>query len=208
TVNSGTTPVVNNDYFPTTLNSWWSYDVGLPDTIKVTNTGNVTLPGSTNTYQRFITSLTGANVDTSYYRKNASNGFYYQSIDTGGFGFGENGITFSNPRLDILFLKNTLATGDSLISDFNATIDTGGGTPLPIVIRFKFKVINSNATLVINGKTYTNVYRLQDFLELGFMGVFDDLGLTPWDYYYARGVGLIRIEDGSPIQNIRSYVIN
>ncbi|HEY0041093.1 MAG TPA: hypothetical protein VGB71_10545 [Flavisolibacter sp.] len=208
TVNSGTTPVVNNDYFPTTLNSWWSYDIGLTDTIKVTNTGNATVPGSTNTYQRFITSMTGTNIDTSYYRKNAANGFYYQSIDTGGFGFGDAGITFANPRFDVLFLKNTLATGDSLISDFNATFDAGTGVPFPIVIRFKFKVINSNATLTVNGKTFTNVYRLQDYIELGFMGTFDDLGVAPWDFYYARGVGLIRIDDGTPMQEIRSWVVN
>lgn len=205
TVNPSTPPPVNNDYFPLTANSWWSYDAGGGDTIKITNTGSTTVTGSSNTYQRFVTTFQNSPVDTSFYRRDAANDLYYQSLDTAGWG--TVGLRFNQARLDVKFLKNNLATGDSIVSDFNAIASTPNG-PLPVVLRFKYKVVNANATLTVGSRTFTNVYHLQDYIEFGAGGTFVDSGEAPWDYYYVRGVGLVRFKAGSYDQLIRFWLVN
>lgn len=207
TVNPAT-PVVNNDYFPTTANSYWTYkyDVAADDTFKVTNAGPVAVY-SGNTYQRFVYTDDGGPFFEEFYRKNAA-GEYYQSIDTAGFG--ANGFTFTQPRLDLLFLKNTLASTDSLISDFNSVFNSGAGAPIPGTFRVKYKVVNANTSITVNGKNFTNVHQLRLTLQFGVGGTFIDLGSgsDPNDYYYARGVGLIKWTDGSDFQDIRFWQVN
>lgn len=199
TVNGGTPPA-NTDYFPTTLNSWWSYDDGTggTDSFKMTNTGPTTVTGSAFTYQRFVYSDDAGPFDTAYYRKDAS-GFYYQSIDTTGFG---PELVFTQPRLDLLFLKNTLATGNTWNADFNGTFNG-----MPTTLRFKFTCTNGNASVTVNGKNFTNVYQVKLQLQLSVGGVFLDAG-DPLDYFYAKGIGQIRLTDGTDFQDIRSWVVN
>jgi len=204
TVNPATPPPVNNDYFPLTANSWWSYDAGGGDTLKITNTGSTTVTGSSNTYQRFVTTFQNSPIDTSFYRRDAAADFYFQSFDT--TGWGSRGLRFSQARLDVRFLKNALATGDSIVTDFNATAPAQGN--LPVILRFKYKVVNANATLTIGTRTFTNVYHLQDYIEFGIMGNFIDSGEAPWDYYYVRGIGLVRFKAGTYDQRIRFWQVN
>lgn len=195
----------NTDYFPLTANSYWTYNdgPGVTDTFKVTN-GGPTQVFNGNTYQRFVYS-NGA-TGQEFFRKDPGTGAYYRSDDTAGFG--AMGLTFTTSRLDVNFLKNTLATGDSLMSDFSAGLDTGGTVPVPVTFRIKYKVVNANATITVNGKTFNNVYHLNDFWELGYLGNFVDLGVESWDYYYARGVGLIRVVKGTVTQDIRYWIVN
>jgi hypothetical protein len=204
TVVAGTPPPPpNTDYFPTTLNSWWSYDDGSggTDSFKMTNTGPVPLAGST--YQRFVYSDDAGPFDTAFYRKDAATGFYYESLDTAGFG---PTLVFNQSRLDLLFLKNTLATGNTWNSDFNATA-TSAGTQFPAVLRFKYTCVNANASLAVNGKSFANVYHVQLQLQVGVSGSFQDAG-DPLNYYYARGIGQIRLTDGTDFQDIRSWLVN
>jgi hypothetical protein len=199
TVTSGTTPPPNTDYFPTTLNSWWSYDDGNgSDTFKMTNTGPVTISG--NTFQRFVYSTAAGPFDTTFYRKDAATGFYYESVDTAGFG---PDVTFSVSRLNILFLKNSLTTGASYTSDFNASI-----TGIPTKVRFKYTCLNANATMTVNGKSFTNVYKIELQVQVEVApGNFVDAG-DPVEYNYARGIGLIRVTDQTDFQDIRNWLVN
>ena len=207
---TGTAPPVNNDYFPTTTNSYWTYNygAGVADTFKMTSSGTTTVLGG-NTYQRFTFSgPSGPSTYEEYYRKTAA-AFYHQSVDTAYWR--GTGLLFGQRYHDVLFLKNTLATGDSLTTDYNAQLDTSS-TPTPayvsIIWRYKFKVISSNATLTVNGKTFTNVYHLRGTYDIGFMGQFFDSQLDPTDYYYVRGVGRIQVDYGTTSEDIRYWQVN
>lgn len=194
--------VPNTDYFPTTLNSWWTYDDQTgPDTFKVTVTGPVTR--GANTYQKFTYS--GAYTGDEYYRKDA-NGFYYQSFDT--TGAGAQGVTFSQSMYEVLFLKNSLSTGAALpFTDVPATFQ---GTA--VTLRFADTCVDANAALTVNGKSFSNVYKIKQWVKVGTLGVFTPVD-GPYYYYYAKGVGLIYAEDGTTtpvdvIQRIRSWTVN
>ena len=196
-------PPTSTDYFPTTLNSWWSYDDGAgSDTFKMTNIGPVTLGGTS--FQRFVfRDEAGDPVDTTYYRKDASTGFYYESLDTTGFG---PELVFTTPRLNVLFLKNTVATNETWNSDFAATSSLA---PVPVTLRFGYTVINANASVTVNGKNFTNVYHIRWMPQLGAAGQFQNLLPAPVDFYYAKGIGQIRVAEGSStLQAIRYWQVN
>jgi hypothetical protein len=200
TVVSGTPPVVNNDYFPLTANSWWSYDDGVDptDTIKTTNKFASTF--ASNVYRAFETTDDIGPFDTSYYRKDAATGFYYNYVPTSTFD-PTFPITFAQAGLDILFLKQTLTTGQTWNSDFNGT-----ATGIPVVLRFNFTCVDANATITVNGQSFTNVYKITELPQLGVGGTFSDIS-TSVDFYYAKGIGLIRVDDQGSFQDIRHWVV-
>ena len=201
--------VANTDYFPTTLGSYWTYDDGTgADTFKVAVTGPITVnvfsaPGASTstTYQKFTYS--GAYTGDEYYRKDAS-GNYFQFYDT--TGYGTQGATFNQPNFEVRFLQNALTVGATWNSD--VTNVTLGGTP-GLTLRFAFTRVADNGSLTVNGKTYTNIYKIQLQLKAGTGTTFQSVG-TPYYYYYAKGVGLIWVEDGTgaPVQALRYWQVN
>lgn len=199
---AGTTPppASSGVYFPLTANSWWSYDDGAgSDTIKTVVNGTGAFIG--NTYQRLITSDDFGPLDTSFYRKDNTTGFYYQYQDTTGLGV--IGITAAQPGFDVLFFKDVLTTGEVFNSDHQATLQTQ-----PITIRFKSTVMDANASITVNGKSFTNVYKIELSIQAGQGGNFQDISLMPLTYYYAKDIGLIKITDGTDSQDIRYWNIN
>jgi len=181
----GSGGTTSGDYFPLTQNSFWSYDDGAGgDTTKVTVSGAAANGGKT--YQRFITTYeSGDPNDTAFYRKD-NTGSYYTTIDTSFF-FGL--VTFAQPTLDVLFLKNSLTTGATWNSDFAAK-----AMGQNVTARFKFTCANANASVTANGVTYNNVYKITAISQLIGGGTTTDLLSLP-DTYYAKGVGLIQSLD-------------
>jgi hypothetical protein len=175
----------STDYFPLTQNSYWTYDGASGDTLKTTVSGSATLGGKT--YQRFVSVYeSGPPNDTSYYRKDNTTNFYYTYLDTSYFS--GIGLKFNQPGLDVLFLKNSLTTGATWNSDFNASF-----SGVPVTVRFKFTCANASASVTANGNTFSNVYQVTLVIQLGVGGSFQDLSTQ--DFYYAKGVGLIKISD-------------
>ncbi|HTM90900.1 MAG TPA: hypothetical protein VL095_00670, partial [Flavisolibacter sp.] len=186
-VGAGTNPPVNsNDYFPLTQNSYWTYDDGAGgDTLKTIISGTASKGGKA--YERFVTTYeSGPPNDTSFYRKDAA-GSYYTFVDTSGFG--ALGLKFTQAGLDVLFLKNSLTTGATWNSDFNAT-----ASGFPVTVRFKYTCTKANASVTANGVNYTNLYQISSVIQIGAGGTFTDLFPLP-DSYYAKGVGLIQASD-------------
>lgn len=196
---AGTQPPQSpGNYFPLSQNSWWSYDFGGADTIKITANGSTTLAG--NSYRNFVIEDGSGFNDTSYYRFNAGSNSYYQYIDAADAA--GLGINFVQPYLDILFLKENLTNNATWNSDHDGMM---GGNP--VTLRFKFTATETNGTASVNGNSFTNVYRIQMQLQLGSGGSFSDAG-TPSDFYYAPGVGQIRYSDGTDEENIRYWLVN
>lgn len=194
-------PPPNGDYFPMTEGSWWSYDDGSGDTTKITVSGTSTM-GNGNTYANFVqTYEDGSDDDTIFYRKDASSGLYYLYQDLSDLS--NFGITFTNPFADVNFLRAALNTGDTWNSDHNGTFT--GGTP--VTVRFKFEVLNSSATVVVSGNTFNNVYRIQMTPQMVVAGTPQDLS-TPVELMFAKGVGLIKTDDGMDFNDIRYWMVN
>lgn len=197
--------VPNTDYFPTTQGSYWTYDdVPNSDTFKVTVNGtqSFTVSGSSQTYQKFVWSDASGPFYTEFYRKDAS-GNYFQLNDTAGWG---PSVIFSQPNYETRFLQNALTVGATWNSDVtNVNIN---GTP-NVTLRFAYTRVADNGSVTVNGKTYTNIYKIQLQLKTGVGTTFTNAG-SPYYFYYAKGVGLILIEDsnGAAQQAVRFWQVN
>jgi hypothetical protein len=184
---SGTTPpsTSNNDHFPLTPNSWWSYfEVASPsDTTKLTNVGSATISG--NTYRIFQYRYNADPYDSSYYRKTGNDYFEYTFADNFSL------VEFDNDVVgDILFLKEGLATGTTWNSaEFTGTI---GG--IAAKLRYQFTTVDANATVTLGGKSFTEVYKInfKPQISLGGTAYVDDA--ITWQAFYAKGVGLIYLK--------------
>lgn len=188
TVQDSTTTGGSSVYFPMTQNSWWSYnDTASTDTSLVTNTGSAFISGGN--YQRFVTTYSnGSPNDTSYFRKDGSANYYqYESQAQWNADNPSVPITFTQGYLEYKFLNDQLTTGATWNSD-----NAGMNGTNAVVLRYNFTVVDANATVVVNGVTFTNVYKVNFKVQLSSNGsAYTDLGIAS-DLYYAKDIGFIR----------------
>lgn len=199
---TSTNPNPASDHFPLTANSWWSYDeVSAPgDSIKRTNIGARTF--NNNTYRIFEDRDNTGILDSVYYRKNGSDYLEYAYVDDYSL------ISFDNAVFgDILFLKEGTTTGATWYSaEFSGMV-----SGQIVKLRYHYTVTNANATVTVNGKTFSNVYQVTYNSQISSMGSpFIDEGLT-WIAYYAQGIGMIYTKATAGTDtfeiNIRNYKI-
>jgi len=181
TVTGGST--ANTDYFPLTANSWWSYDdPGTPgDTLKRFN--NATTTHNALTYRVFDElDMSGSSVWEYHYRRSGNDYFEFSYVDD------YSVMTFDGVvEGDILFLKEGLTNNATWLSaEFSGT-ESGTAKKL----RYKFTCVDANGTATINGKSFTNVYKIKMEPEVSTSGgPFTPEGIV-WDIFYAKGIGMI-----------------
>jgi hypothetical protein len=198
---TGTAPVTNNDHFPLTANSWWSYDD--PDGVRVSgdsltvlNAGAVTYTPTGDIYRVFQHQNETTAQDSFFYRKMGNN-YVELSVPvdyyTGTVLFGGT-LLFDQPLIgEFIFLKEGLATNDTWEStEFSGMI--GGNASK---LKYTFKCIDANATVSVNGKSYANVYKIswKPQIKIGAAPYIDEL--VSHESWYAKGIGLVqwRIDD-------------
>jgi hypothetical protein len=189
-----------SEYFPLTNNSWWSYDDVLspPDTITRTVTGAKTI--LSNTYTRILEKDENGILDDSvFYRKSGADYFEYAVVDkyTTGFSFD------ANQEGDILFLKSGQPAG----ATWNSAEFTGTASGVPAKLRYKFSVINADATLTLGGRTYNNVYQVSMKPERNLNNAGYAEFNEAWLFYYAKGVGLIYSKYSLGTTAVQEYVL-
>jgi hypothetical protein len=199
---------LNGDYFPLTNNSWWSYDiVGQPDTIY--NVVYGTKVYNTNTYTEVQENFGGAPNDTVHYRKSGNNYFQWVISDWYSAQF-----AFDNPAVvDINFLKENTATGTTWQSaTYSGPIGSGSANA---DLKYDFKIENANTSIVVNGKSYTNVIYVSVTVQLKIAPSPVFTAFEKNDFYYAKGIGLIKVKYNDLLGgmvlgevDIRNYKVN
>ena len=178
-------PPPNGDYFPLTNNSWWSYNVvGQTDTVYNLIFGTKTY--NANTYTEIQENYAGITNDTAHYRKSGNN--YYQWAPTEYY---SAFFAFDNTQYqDILFLKENATAGTA----FTPQIFTGTYQGVPATLEYDFKTETPNTSITINSVNYTNVIYVSVAVKLTVPGVLTTSVIENDDYYYAKGIGLIKVK--------------
>lgn len=191
------TPIVTTgDYFPLTLNSWWSYDDadGIfvnGDSLTRVNVNSGTYNG--NTYSVFENRDETTPSDSSYFRKAGSD---YQELT-----YPEiysSIIDFDNDLFaEMPFLKEGLTNGTSWQSPeysgpMTVPTPTGGTVTANVKLQFTYTCIDANGTFAANGNAFTKVYKIawKSKFKLSDTAPYKDDPVT-FESYYAPGVGLI-----------------
>jgi hypothetical protein len=190
--------VVNNDYFPLTQNSYWSYDLSIfgitsPDSLYKVSDVQSTVSG--NTYRNFKYGANTALDELTRYRKSGND--YYQYILTDSFTIS---TIFDVEQFgEILFLKENAAIG----TNWQSAEFTGLENGLPMKMKYVFNIEQNNTSITVNSVTYNNVIKVAWKIQVDRgAGYVDDTILDSW---YSRGVGLVkfrRYEPATPADDI------
>ncbi len=176
--------VTNNDHFPLTHNSFWVYDdlFHAGDSIKHTVIDTITINNRLYSIMKEEVKIVGPFL--YYYRKAVDNYYEYCIADkyTGSF-------AFATPQyVDLNFLQENLSSGASWSSqEFSGNASFGQ----KLYLTYDFSCPNANASVVVNGKAFSNVYIIQ--LRPRIKSDFGGYGPTGelYTFYYAKGVGLV-----------------
>ncbi len=204
------------DYFPRTEGSNWSYQYdGNPnDSLFVrAKPGTVAFAGNIYTvFEAQEDAVTGL-YDLGYYRREG--GDYHTYEDLGNY-FGLDSSSFQ----DYIFLKDDVALNANwLTAPINGTVTDTSGTTYPVSVRIQFTIEQKDVTVTVGGTSYPNtivvVEKYQVFDGANWVEATALIGYVK--KYYARGVGLIKLEyyyqDGNPnppvdyVQDIRRYQV-
>jgi hypothetical protein len=189
TVNVAPAPPVNNDLFPLTLMSWWSYDD--VDGIFVSGDSLTRVAVSTslisgNTYTVIQNQDETTPMDSSFFRKAGNDYIERQWVD-----YYTAVFAFDTPQMgDILFLKEGLTVNQT----WESQVFTGqfGGSPAWLKYTFQCTAVNTTAT--INGNNFSNVYKIAWRPKISFDGTNYQDEFISLETWFARGVGLIYLK--------------
>jgi hypothetical protein len=199
--------VVNNDYFPTTGNSWWNYNSNITSPDTLFKKATILSSKAGNSYRRFDIGAgsTGVTVgDSTFYRKSVD--FYYQYISIDSF----STFYFDVPQHgEILFLKENTAAGATWVNGpYSGTV-----LGVPTQLKYSFTIISTTLSLVVNGVTYNNVIQVDWKSQENVNGA-GYIDQVLYSSYYAKGVGLIKYiadDQSTPIvdntETLRSYQV-
>lgn len=189
-------PPPNTDYFPLTNLSWWSYTVtggAVGDTAYNVIYGTKTY--NANTYTEMQDNFQTFPVDTAHYRK-ATNDYYQWSPTDYYSGY----IAFDSPPVyaDINFLRENAAALTTwtmpATGGYNGTTDVAGTPFDPCSVKYVFTISETNASITVNSVNYTNVIHVKVAVKFTIPSVgATDVVTENDDYYYAKGIGLIKI---------------
>jgi len=188
----GTGTGTNGDYFPTTSNSYWTYQyipkLGTIDTFSVIAAlDQVLAPNDPLLYSKFGTSLQ----DTFYFAKDGLGTYYaYSTID---FDYTFLFDSIPDTFIKYPFLKENANVGDTWDSDPYGKVRVGTGSgAVRGMAKATFTIVTKNtAPYTIGGKTYSNVINVKRDIKFLPDGASAYQLLISGNSYYAKGYGMI-----------------
>lgn len=181
-------PVTSGDYFPTTDNSNWTYqistvDPAIDDTVRLTVSSTNT-PIAGNIYRTFTSSP--GDVE-SYYRKGG--GLYYEYSDLNDV-LAYDTVT---DKVDYIFLKDNVPVSTTWESpEVNATADSVSGKA-----KIKFTIEGKDIRTTIGNRTIDSVIQVKrEYMFKSSTGAYETV--TTANFYYAKNIGFIKAEISDP----------
>lgn len=182
-------PATNNDYFPTTAISNWTYfNSTLNDTAMVT-----VIPSNKNIlgtlYRQFVLSIPKlSQTDTLYYRKDGA-GNYYRYYYVG------NGI-----KTEYAFLKDWAAVGATWESPI--VVGTLNGNPADV--KYKFTIVDKDISATIGTHNIDSIINVREETMYFESGAFTTK--FSYIYSYAKKIGLVDINQENAIPNLAAPI--
>jgi hypothetical protein len=166
------------DYFPTTTNSNWSYDIydasgGLTDSVYVRSTGTFVTLGA-NAYNIFLDS----DGDSTFYRKNRS--LYYEGIDLSTTPLLGGGVQQTRMLIDSLPVNSTWR---------DSTTITVSAFPMPVTLRLNYTV-TAKGQFSVGSNLFQDVIKVQRVFTYSMAGS-PAITYETMETWYARGVGIV-----------------
>ena len=179
----------NNDYFPTSTLSNWTYDNSSINDTVILNvlSANRTITG--NSYRQFHLYIPKLNAhDTLFYRKDGTGNYYrYYVIGSG-------------PKTEFAFLKDYASVGTSWESP--VVVGTLSGNPTNV--KYKFTIMAKDVSATINGKTIDSIINVKEETQYQELGNYNTKNI--FIYSYAKKIGLVDINQQNALPPIATPI--
>ncbi len=175
----------NNDYFPTsTFSNWTYFNSSINDTVIINVLhGNKTIDG--NPYRQFHLFIPSLNVhDTLFYRKDGT-GNYYRYYPIG-----------SGPKAEYTFLKDYATVGTSWESPVVVGLLTGN----PANVKYKFTIMAKDITATIGTNSIDSIITVKEETQYFELGAYATK--NTFVYSFAKKIGLVDINQLNSLPNI------
>lgn len=179
TSNNGPNNSGSDSFQPVTAGTYWRFngDVGgVPLTQTITMTGATEMVAGKLFYVG-TNVMGGVSAANNYYHGGGN--YILRGTSLGG------GIT-----LDFVYLIDDMTVGRTWTARL-----TADGTVNTVPAQFVGKLVEANITRTISGKSFTDVVHTQGQLQYNLTGTMETF--QTYDFYIARGVGLIQIESST-----------
>ena len=184
-------------YLPLTKGTYWNYSIVTNG--KTTATSKLTVLGVvkkiySKNYQS-VKSVDGGFTDTVFYNQTGHDYYVYTNSNGSDTDF----------DLEILFLRDNLAVGK--------TWTASAGSADGVKLKAYGKIVKTNSTITVGGKTYTNV--IQTHIDIKKPIPFlPGIIVYKQDYYVAKNIGIVKNigtsvfeSNATTITNLTSYSI-
>lgn len=177
----------NDDYFPNTLHSNWTYEyiplLGTIDTFRVTVTGNPSIFFDNRLFKEYSTDPLG---EPYYFSKdNAGNYYALSTID---FDYLFIFDAIPNSFISYPFLKDNVPVGTSWETAEYGTVKVAAEEG---VSKAKFTIMEKDITYSVLGNSYSNVINVKREILFKPTGSGSFRILLEGNTYYAKGIGMI-----------------
>ena len=174
----------NNDLFPLSMSSFWSYDdlYYKGSTVKTVVIDTATHGG--HLYQVMEEQISPGGPILHFYRRNGIEYSQYMAIDdyTSSLRYGKRIYD------DIVFLKENLSKGDTWeTKEFTDTADFGQ----VIILQYRFACVASDVSVVVGTNAFSHVYEIEMQTWLRSLSGPYGQANEKYTWYYAKGIGLI-----------------
>ncbi|WP_211089504.1 hypothetical protein [Flavobacterium supellecticarium] len=204
--NNGGTP--SGDYWPTAINNTWKYAVN-SETQNVKVIGTDIFNGAT--YYKF-SALSGASGGTTGTAAatwlHKSGGVY--TLKTGDMQINMMGMIGTQTGYEMVLLKDNLPVNATWSGTYTQTTTyTGIPTGMVTTTNYTGEILEKNATITVNGVTYTDVIKMNLQQQITMTGGFS---ITNTEYYFAKNIGPVRITmyagSGISQSNLVNYTLH
>jgi hypothetical protein len=162
---------VSSNYLPLTANTFWKYKDSTTAAIQTNTVTNKTKVINGRTYTAVVNDKSP---DSAFMTKDGANYYIYQSATAPSGG---------SATILMHFLNDTASVGYT----WNYNAGNANGAAATIV----GKIVERGITVVVEGKTYTNVIHTELKMTYDIMGTL--MPATDYHFYTAKGVGIVKI---------------
>lgn len=170
---TNTNPGNSSNYQPLTLNTYWKYKDSLTGNVSQATMLNRTKLINNRNYTAALSTM-GQQKDTAWMAVDGPNYFVYANVVSPNTG--------APASLLFHYLNDTASVG------YSWEYDAGHGNNMPAIVRTT--IIEKGISHTVEGKTYSNVIHTRMELSYDIFGTV--MKFATYDYYIAKGVGIVR----------------
>ena len=181
----GGTGTPSNDYWPAAVNNQWIFNMNGTAQPPLKMVGTDVFGGAT--YYRFSPQSSGGVTGATSWL-NKGGGIY--KLKTGDLNINAGGLTGTQTGYEFIVLKDNIAVGQTWTGTYTQTTTYTGIPAITQTTNYTGSILETGATVTVDGETYTNVIKANIHMETSMPG---SLSITNTEYWFAKNVGPIKI---------------